>query len=221
MFEITVPLWADIAIFLASAVAIWLAGSRAAKFADQVADRTGLGEAITGTVFLGLITALPGLVASVVAALKGHASLAISNAMGGIAVQTAALAVADIAYTKANLEHAAASIANMMQAAMLVLLITLVLAGISGPDVTVGHVHPMTVVLIAVAGAAFVLVVRTRDAPMWKPTLTEETVEDVPDRDHERMNLTALTAQLIAAATVTAVSGALVSWPSDAKIRNV
>ena len=48
------------------------------------------------------------------AAWKGHAGLAVSNAFGGIATQTACLAIADIVYRRANLEHAAASVDNLV-----------------------------------------------------------------------------------------------------------
>lgn len=54
------------------------------------------------------------------AAYEGYPKLAVSNTIGGIAAQTAFLAIADIDYRKANLEHAAASIANMMQGTLLV-----------------------------------------------------------------------------------------------------
>jgi len=215
MFEFSVPLWADITIFVVVAAVIGAAGVKTATYADRLADRTGLGEAITGTVFLGFITALPGLVASVVAALKGHAGLAISNAMGGIAVQTVALAVADIAYPRANLEHAAASAPNMMQTGMLILLMVLALGGLSGPDVTVGHVHPMTLLLFAAAVSAFWLVFRTREEPMWKPTQTTETVEDVPDEKHAHLNLPWLIVAMILSAGLTALSGAVVAEAAE------
>lgn len=68
--------------------------------ADKIADKTGLGEAVTGTIFLGLTTALPGVAASIFAAMDGRPALAISNAIGGIAIQTTFLALADIAHCK-------------------------------------------------------------------------------------------------------------------------
>ncbi|NIQ53653.1 MAG: sodium:calcium antiporter, partial [Gemmatimonadetes bacterium] len=64
---------------------------------------------------------------------------------------------------------------------VLVLLIALPLTGIAGPDFTVGHVHPTTFLLLGAAVAAFWLVFRTQEEPMWHPRLTEETVEDEPD----------------------------------------
>lgn len=218
MFEFDLPLWGDIAVFVAAAAAIGAAGAKAAALADRLADRTGLGEAITGTVLLGFLTSLPGLLASVTAALENYPALAIDNALGGIAVQTAALAVADLTYRKANLEHAAASLPNMMQTTMLVLLLMLVLIGISGPDVTLGHVHPMSILLFLAAGGAFVLVYRTRQEPMWRPAQTEQTVEDVPQEAHQRENLAKLIAGLLAAALITAVSGVVVAVTAESFI---
>ncbi|REK09063.1 MAG: sodium:calcium antiporter [Planctomycetota bacterium] len=207
MFELSLPLWGDVLLFVGAATVIGVAGVATASFADRLADRTGLGEALTGTVFLGFVTALPGLAASVAAALAGYPALAISNALGGIAVQTAALAVADIAYKRANLEHAAASAPNMMQACMLVALMVLVLVGLSAPNVTVLRIHPATIGLTATAGVAFWLVYRTRKDPMWRPTQTDETVQDEPEEEHKRQSLRWLASGLIVAAAITAVAG--------------
>eukprot|EP00913_Durusdinium_trenchii_P010919 g10248.t1 len=210
-----IPFTSDVLVFVTSAIAIAIAGVRAAGYADRLADRTGMGEALAGTVFLGFLTALPGLLASVTAAAKGHAAMAISNAMGGIAVQTAALAAADIAYPRANLEHAAASVPNMMQSTMLIALIVVVLSGISGPEFTLGHVHFVTPLSFVVAGCAFWLVLGTRDAPMWHPENTDETVPDVPKRGSRRENLPRLIIGLAIAAGVTGVGGVLVAETAE------
>jgi cation:H+ antiporter len=211
MFEWSLPVWADVAVFLAAGAVIAVSGVKASSFADRLADRTGLGEAIVGMVFLGLITAVPGLVASVVAALGGHAGLAITNALGGVAVQTAVLALADLAHPRANLEHAAASVPNMMQTTVLILLLTLVLAGLSGPDVTAFHVHPVTIILLVTTACAIWLIWRTREQPMWKPQQTVDTVEDTPEPEHQRENLATLLVGLTVSAGATAVGGAAVA----------
>jgi cation:H+ antiporter len=215
MFEWSLPVWGDAAVFGAAAAAIGVAGTKSARYADQIADRTGLGEAITGMVLLGLITALPGLVASVVAALKGYPNLAIANAMGGIAIQSGALAFADVVYQKANLEHAAASIVNVMQTVILVLLLALTLAAFPSPNLTLGHVHPMTVILVLAAGAGWWLVLRTSEEPMWSPRRTAETVEDVPDPVNIALSLRKLAVQLLAAATITILGGAVVAEAAE------
>lgn len=207
------PLWAHFAVFLAAAAVIGVAGTRLSNLADRLADRTGLGEAITGTLFLGLITALPGLTASVVATLNGRPALAISNAIGGIAIQTVFLAVADIAHTKANLEHAAASAANMIQTALLVVLLTLVLLGLTGPGGTlIAHVHPMTPILFVAAGFGFFLAYRAAEYPMWLPRKTTATVEDVPEEAHKHEHLGWLLAGFLVNAVILTGAGAAVAW---------
>lgn len=89
------------------------------RVAVELAKVTGLGEAVMGALFLGARTSLPEIATSVTAAIGGHADLAMSNAIGSVAGQTAFLALADMAYRHANLEHAAASAENLMLAALL------------------------------------------------------------------------------------------------------
>lgn len=216
MFETAWPLWINVVVFLAAAAVIALAGTRLASLADRLADRTGLGEAVTGTLFLGLTTALPGLAASVTAAVSGYPALAISNAMGGIAIQTAFLAIADIVYWKANLEHAAASAANMVQTAVLISLMTLVLLTFTGPDIALFHIHPMTLLLFVAAGFGFRLVYRSSREPMWKPEETPETVEDIPEPSAQRENLLKLSMGFLFNAVIVLISGAAVAHSTGA-----
>jgi len=211
MFNLSLSLWSAVAVFCVAAGVIAVAGAKMAGLADRLADRTGWGEAITGTVFLGAITALPGLTASIAAALRGYPSLAISNAIGGIAFQTVILAVADICYAKANLEHAAASLQNIMQTAMLILLLTLVIVGVSSPDAPGLAIHPVSILLVATAGLAFWLVSRVRESPMWKPHVTKETVQDEPGETAKTESLWWLAGGLVALGAVTLICGALIA----------
>jgi cation:H+ antiporter len=198
-------------VLMAAAGVILWTGVRLAALGDRLADRLGIGEAMTGMILIGLVTALPGLAASITAALEGRPALAISNAIGGIAIQTTFLAAADIAYRKANLEHAAASVANMIQTIMLIILLTLVLLALSGPDVTVVHVHPMTIALFIAAGAGFVLVYRSGETPMWRPKETSTTVKDVPDEAHLRLKLGTMVLAFVVNAVLVTAAGALVA----------
>lgn len=211
MFDSTWPLWVHLTLFVLAAGAIGLAGTKLAGLADRLADRTGLGEAVAGTMFLGFITALPGVAASITAAVSGHPTLAISNALGGIALQTTFLAVADLVYLKANLEHAAASIANVMQTAILILLMTLVLVTLSGPNLLIAHIHPATLLLLGAAVGGFHLVYRASTAPMWHPKQTAETVDDIPEPAAQRESLSWLFFGFLVAAFVVLISGAAVA----------
>ncbi|KFZ31040.1 cation transporter [Pseudidiomarina salinarum] len=190
-------LWQAIVIFIAGALTITVAGTRITRAVDQLADQTGIGEAAAGAILLGAATSLGGSVLSVTAAWGGNAELAVSNALGGIAVQTFFLAVADMSYRKANLEHAAASAPNMMQNAVLISLLSLILLSPFLPDVTIFGVHPITPVLFGFYGYSIRLVHQARSVPMWSPVSTRETREDKPDESSFQPNLRGLWGEFI------------------------
>lgn len=178
-------LWTLIAVFAGAALVVLVCGIRMTGLADRLADRTGFGEAMIGGVLLGAATSLSGTIVSLTAALDGRASLAFSNGVGGIAAQTAFLALADLMYRKANLEHAAAELANIFQGALLILLLSLPLLAFTGPDVTFWSVHPASVALLAIYILGVYASNRVREEPMWKPVRTQETDEDEPEEDTE------------------------------------
>jgi cation:H+ antiporter len=175
------PLVMAVALFGLCALVIGVVGTRLTAIVDDLADRTGLGEAIAGAVLLGMATSLSGLAVSVSAALADRPTLAMSNALGGIAVQTLFLALADVTHRRANLEHAAASLGNLVQGSLLLCLLALVLVGRFSPEWTIWQVHPVTPLLLIGYLFGLQLVGRSRDQPMWRPTRTRETETDVPD----------------------------------------
>jgi cation:H+ antiporter len=129
-------------------------------------------------VLLGGSTSLPGIITSVATAWEGYAALSISNAVGGITVQTAFLAVADMFYRRANLEHAAASAANLTQGALLVSLLAVPVLALSGPEWTLFGIHPATVLMIGGYGYGVHLINIARQTPMWAPMMTGETQQE-------------------------------------------
>ncbi|KPV40514.1 cation transporter [Thiohalorhabdus denitrificans] len=202
------PLGLSLAVFGLATLVIAVVGVRLASLADRLADRTGLGEAFVGAVFLGASTSLPGIIASVTAAANGYPSLAMSNALGGIAVQTAFLAVADLAYRRANLEHAAASLPNMMWGILLVILLGGLLVAVLGPEASILGVHPVSPVLLVAYGYGAHLVAESREEPMWHPRQTAATRTDQPNAENlERGSLVGLWAAFLAAALVVSVAG--------------
>ena len=197
----------SVALFVVAAVVIAFVGVKMAKISDRLANRTGLGEAVMGAVFLGGSTSLSGIVTSVTAAAGGHAELAVSNAVGGIAAQTAFLAIADIFYKKANLEHAAASVANLVQGTLLMTLLSIPLIGMSGPQVVVWGIHPATIVLIMAYLLGLRLVSRSQEAQMWSPRRTKETAIEKPGNDRANSSLTKLWLKFILYAATVAIAG--------------
>lgn len=180
------PLSISLGLFAVASVVIAFSGVLMTRIADRLADQTRLGEALIGAVLLGMSTSLSGTVTSITAAYDGYASLAVANAIGGIAAQTAFLVVADLTYRHVNLEHAAADPANMLQAALLILLLGVALTAYLTPPLSIWSLHPATVVLFAAYAFGVKLSMSIRKRPMWLPEQTTETRVDEPQEGPRR-----------------------------------
>jgi len=191
---------------------ILVAGLRMTDLADRIADRTGLGEALVGGVLLGAATSFSGAIVSLTAALEGRASLAFSNGIGGIAVQTAFLALADLLYRRANLEHAAAELANVFQCGILLLMLSVPFAAHAAPEFTLFAVHPASIVLVVVYGVGVIATRRLREKPMWEPVDTAETRTDTPEEDsHTDAAVSILLTRFIALMVILGGAGYVIS----------
>lgn len=177
------PLLLLLLVGICAATVILLVGLRMTVLADRIADRTGFGEAVVGGVLLGAATSFSGTIVSLTAALDGRASLAFSNGIGGIAAQTAFLAIADIVYRRANLEHAAAEIANVFQCGVLLALLAIPFAASTTPEVALWGIHPASFLLVVVYAYGVAATARLREKPMWRPVETDETRADEPEAD--------------------------------------
>ena len=166
------------ALFVLCALAIAVFGTMLARRAGIIAECTGWGQAIVGATLLGGTTSISGSITSALTAWHGYAGLSISNAIGGIAVQTAFLAVADLTYRRANLEHAAASPPNLSQGALLIVLLALPLVAASGPDISVFAIHPATFLLVGGYIYGMHLIRAAQKEPMWVPRMTAETFRE-------------------------------------------
>lgn len=164
--------WSSMALYLAfggCAVAITGVGVSLAKHVDVLSIRTRVGRALLGGVLLGGFTSLPGIVVSVQSAAAGLPRLAFSNAVGGIAAQTVFLAVADLAHENTNLEHAGADVGNLVNGALLLTLLGIPVLGVAVPEVSVGHVHVASPVLLAAYLGGVLLVRSTVRVAPWIP----------------------------------------------------
>ena len=201
----------NIGLFLLAAGVIAIAGTKLARVADRLADATRLGEAIVGAILLGGSTSLSGIVTSVVAASSGHPNLAVSNALGGIAAQTAFLGIADIAYRKANLEYAAASLATIVQGTILIALLAIPLMAMAAPPVAAFNVHPASVLIPLAYVFGLRISSEVREFPMWKPELTPEKADEEESDRAEQENVFKLGLYFGALAVIIAAAGYLVA----------
>lgn len=129
-------------------------------------------------------------------------------------MQTVFLAVADLSDRRANLEHAAASMPNLVQAGILITLQGSVIVLLVAPEVSVAGVHVGTMLLLLVYGYGLRLVAETEQTPMWEAVATAETRRDVPDEPETAttptrlwLRFTGLAAVLVLAGLALAVGG--------------
>lgn len=178
----TYPLWANLAIFAFTAVLIWLAGSRLTVYADIIADRSGLGQAFVGLVFLAIATSLPEIGRTIGAAIIGNVLLAVDSLFGGIVLQTAILAAADLVIARRALTYFAPRPVLLLQGVVVVLLLSLAIVGMATGEV----VRLVWVGLLSTTIALFYLFAlyllksyETRE--QWRPvSLPEELPPQMP-----------------------------------------
>jgi cation:H+ antiporter len=187
-------------------VVIVLSGTRIAEIADRLAQKTKLGQALMGALFLGFSTSLPGIVTSITAALGNYPQLALSNALGDVAVQTAFLGIADITYLEANLEYAAASAATLTQGSLLIVLLTIPLLATAYPLVNFWGIHPASIGLVVTYIFGLRLVASAQNLPMWKVQDEENTEKRVIEETDDSPTIN-LWISFLLLATILAIAG--------------
>lgn len=217
----TWPLMANLGLFALLAAGIWLAGTRLAYLLDSISEKTRLTKAFMGLIFLAAATSLPELVTTLSATMQGNAVLALNNLFGGITMQTAILAVVDIAAIRLVLTASPKTTTPMMQGMLLICLLALVLAASITGDYAL---LPSLGLASLLAAGAYLFVIRlmqrheaTRD---WNPAdLPEE--EDVaapakpPPHDYDAYPLRRLVMYSLAASAAILVTGALLTQLAD------
>lgn len=120
-----------IALFMIASGAIWVAGIKITKATDFIASHFKLGEAFGGMVFLAIVTNLPEIAITVVAAYNHNMDMAISNILGGIAIQTVVLVLIDIfgVGKLGPLSLKSTSLVLLLEGISLIFILTLVLIG--------------------------------------------------------------------------------------------
>ena len=217
----TLSLTGNTLIFTLAATIIGVFGVRMTHVARKLAASTGMGEALMGAVFIGASTSLSGIIASITAASYGHAEMAVSNALGGIAAQTFFLAVADMFYRKANLEHAAASAENLMMGAFLICLLAIHAVAMAAPGFHVWSIHPASVILIAAYIFGVHILARTHKMPMWLPRRTRETrTEKEPPPRRRKVKDTSLWFQFLIYSIIVGFAGWVLSRTGMAIVMN-
>lgn len=160
--------------FVTSAAFVWFAGARLAYLADALADRFNLAKSLVGLLFLSLATSLPEVATTLSAAVQQSQDLVLNNLFGGIALQTAVLAMSDF-WARGAITNYPRKANHALEAVLLVLLlsITLIVLNLNDPMAVYG-VGAGSVIIAVAYVATIWLLRRYDDASDWVPV-------DLPD----------------------------------------
>ena len=142
-----------ILIFVFSSIIIWMAGKKISFTTDAICSHFKLGEALAGMIFLSIVTNLPEIAITSMAAYNGHLEIAASNILGGIAIQTVVLAMIDAfgVGKTAPLTYKASSIELIIEGIILIFILTLVLMGkYISRDLIFFHITPIELLIFAI-----------------------------------------------------------------------
>lgn len=92
--------------------------------------------------------------------------MSISNAVGGVVMQTVMLVVADATMRRRNLEYASRHHTPVLQAALLAAMLGFILIAGLGPSVSIWLVHPVSILIVGAYVAAQLLAQRSDEAPV-------------------------------------------------------
>lgn len=95
-------------VFIISALVMVLCATRLAKYADILADKTGIGKLFMGVLLLAGVTSLPEVFTSINAVSQGFPNLAAGNLLGSNSFNMLLLAVLDIIFRKKRILRNAA-----------------------------------------------------------------------------------------------------------------
>jgi cation:H+ antiporter len=174
------------ALFVAASAVIWWAGIRLERLADQLAVQTGLGHAFVGVALLAAATSLPEVATTVTAiVILDNPTLAVHNLLGGVALQTGLLILADLAQRERGaLTFFTPRYSLLLQGVGLVFLLQFAITGVAAKGTpTVWSISIWSVLLFASQLLVMYLTYRHRGHPRWTPSDADDTPDGELPRD--------------------------------------
>ncbi|PWU22298.1 MAG: sodium:proton exchanger [Candidatus Rokuibacteriota bacterium] len=172
-------------VFVAGAVATWVAGIYLSKTTDALDDRLGLGEALGGMILLAIAGSLPELAITVSAVLAGNLGLAAGNLIGGVAMQTLVLVVLDASVPGDRpLSFLVGSLIPVLEALLVAAVLGVTLMGTQLPSSASigGVVSPASLLIVGIWLAGIFVLNRARKSEAWQVRAPESK----PGRKHVR-----------------------------------
>ena len=211
--------WINLAIFAAAGAVVYVAGTRLAIYADEIAERTRFSRIVLGMVLLGVATSLPEIATTLTAAWIGNTALLSGNLFGGVALQIAVLAIVDIVAVKGALTYFAPHPILLFQGVMCVLLLSVAVAGAAVGDPIALAGIGLTPLLLGIGYLAVVRFSHGDDlAPPWKATnIQQERVAHATSaaRDPDRSSGRRLYASTALGAAAIFAAGWLLATTGD------
>ena len=158
----------NLGIFVVAAALVWVSGTRLSYYADAIARRTGIGEAVLGVVLLGGITSLPEIAVAGAASLGGNAPLAVNNVLGGFTMQVTILALADALLRQRALTAAIPDPAVLLQGVLGIILVSVAVVGVATGDVGFLGAGLWTWGILGIFVFSVMTVARARDHARWE-----------------------------------------------------
>jgi cation:H+ antiporter len=141
-----------------------------------------MGQAFSGTILLATATSLPELATTITAVVAlNNPTLAIHNLLGGVALQTALIALADISKpTRGALTFFSPRFGLLLEAIGLLLVLQIAMAGITaGGDPAAFSVSAWSFAIFATHLGVGYFVYRYRGDARWTPTHADDTPREV------------------------------------------
>lgn len=225
----TLPLMALLAVFVASAAAIWFAGIKLADTTAILSSRLRLGAAIGGIIVLAVATNLPEIAITVSAALSGNLGVAVGNILGGVAIQTVVLVAMDIAMKeKVPLSYRAASLSLVIEAVLVIAVLIVAIMGTQLPgNLIAARLTPGTVMIALIWVAGVWLSSRAANRLPWHESSGNAPGAQEKPKGHSRESKDAASAArskgttrvmlvFVMAAVATLVAGVLLERSGEA-----
>ena len=164
------PVTITLAAFCLAAWVVWVSGTRLAVYADEISDRFNLAKEFIGIIFLATATELPEIVTTISAANAGNAKLVLGNMFGGVTMQTAILAVADIFVVRNALTSWPRKPTHALEAVILVILLGVLLIIMLVGDVVIIFGIGLGAMCLSIAYPLAIVLLRQFDErTSWAP----------------------------------------------------
>jgi cation:H+ antiporter len=211
-------------LFLAGAVAVWLAGIQLSNTTDLISSRFGLGQALGGLIFLAIATNLPEMAITASAALAHNLGIAIGNILGGIAIQTVVLVILDAfgLRKKDALTYRAASLQLVLEGVLVVAVLVIAIMGTQLPKSLIfARLAPGDLLIAGVWVVGVWLVNKARTDLPWQekghaPGTVVNPKEQEAQNKREKWSTTRVITIFIIAVVVTLIAGVVLEESGSA-----